>query len=52
MYTFAGSRYCGTFGGRGGGGGGGRGIAAQASGLQIVQGVDSNDHVGNAVFRI
>ena len=49
MYTFAGSRYCGTFGGRGGGGGG---IAAQASGLQIVQGVDSNDHVGNAVFRI
>ena len=49
MYTFAGSRYCGTFGGRGGGG---RGIAAQASGLQIVQGVDSNDHVGNAVFRI
>ena len=47
MYTFAGSRYCGTF-----GGGGGRGIAAQASGLQIVQGVDSNDHVGNAVFRI
>ena len=50
MYTFAGSRYCGTFGGRGGGGGGA--IAAQASGLQIVQGVDSNDHVGNAVFRI
>ena len=35
-----------------GGEGGGRGIAAQASGLQIVQGVDSNDHVGNAVFRI
>ena len=45
MYTFAGSRYCGTFGGRGGGGG--RGNAAQAIGLQIVQGVDSNDHVGD-----
>ena len=31
---------------------GGVSVAAQASGLQIVQGVDSNDHVGNAVFRI